>query len=146
VAAVIGLVMAGCPDKNRGSTTPPPGAAEGEEGGGEEGEDETFAKPIPPEKVDDIQRVFRVGRIQVEKCFHDLVNRKQDPKLTGEIILGVRIGLNPNPEKVWIFKMSPQLKDEQFMDCVLTEAKQWTFPTWGGTHELTTPKYELTGY
>ena len=142
VLAWVGLWVVGCSDKGK-STTPPPGSTYSDT---EDDSDLPPSKPIPPEMVQEIQATFRVGKIQVEQCFHELVNRKQDPKITGKIMLTVKIGLHPNPESVSVFKISPSLKDKKFIDCVLSEAKKWSFPVWGGVQELTSPKYDLVGY
>jgi hypothetical protein len=147
VLAGTGVFALGCSDKGK-STTPPPGSTYGESGADSTDDEDDMppSKPIPPEMIQEIQATFRVGKIQVERCFHDLVNRKQDPKITGKIILTVKIGLHPNPESVSVFKASPSLKDKKFINCVLSEARKWSFPVWGGVQELTTPKYELMGY
>jgi len=139
--------LGGCPKKTQKTTPPPPDMVGG--GGGDTrddpGTEDTSAQQITPETVEKIQSVFRLGKISVERCFQELVNRKKDPKLEGTVIVGVRIGPQPTPVKTWIFKISPKLKEKRFVQCVLDEAAKWNFPTWGGEMDFTSPKYNLLG-
>jgi len=143
---ILGLfswVIIGCSDSGKKKeTTPRPAHYEDEQ---ESQDDGALAMKLTPEHVEEIQRVFSLGRIAVERCFQEFVNRKEDPKLEGTLIVGVKIGLNPNPSKAWIFSISPKIKDETFTQCVLEEAKKWSFPTWGKEMEFMSPKYELLG-
>ena len=146
--AAFGLVatLGGCPKKTQ-QTTPPPNdmVGGGSDTGDETGTEDNTAQQITPETVEKIQSVFRLGKISVERCFQEFVNRKKDPKLEGTVIVGVRIGSKPSPVKTWIFKISPKLKEKRFVQCVLDEAAKWSFPTWGGEMDFTSPKYNLLG-
>lgn len=141
------VMSAGCPKKKQ-QTTPPPSDMMGQGSGDgnytEDTEDNT-AQQITPETVENIKTVFRLGKIAVERCFQDFVNRKKDPRLEGSVIIGMRIGSTPNPEKVWIFKITPKIKEKRFVQCLLDEARKWVFPTWGGAMDYMSPKYDLLG-
>ncbi len=133
------LSAAGCPgDKQR--TTPQAGEYEEEYY-----DSDTTAARLSPEMVEEIQRVFNLGRICVERCFHDYINRVEDPKIEGDVIIGVVIGTQPNPVKVWIFNVTDKLNDDGFKECLIERVKQWEFPVWGTTLEFTTPRYNLLG-
>ncbi len=136
-------VIIGCSDPGKKKeTTPRPANYENEQDTEDDG---ALAMKLTPEHVEEIQRVFNLGRIAVERCFQEFVNRKEDPELEGNLIVGVKIGLNPNPSKTWIFSISPKIKDDIFIQCVLEEAKKWSFPTWGKDMEFMSPKYDLLG-
>ena len=136
----------GCHKKE--STTPPPPGDEMEgaaQGGGEETEDQDTGPTPSPEQIEAVQRVFRLGRMELEQCFNDYVNRKKNPNLKGFIIIAVKVGKTPRAAEVRIFKSSPSLTDPTFVRCVIERVKSWDFPTWGGLLELTSPKYSFLG-
>ncbi len=144
-----GLVLqGGCHNKSKDTTPPPPGddleaaAASHNQG---EGEDEDTGPTPSPEKIEEVQRVFRLGRMELEQCFNDYVNRTKNPNLKGFIIISVKVGMSPKASQVKIFKSSPRMKDPQFVRCVIERVKNWDFPTWGGLLELTSPKYSFLG-
>ncbi len=146
--ALAGLVgSTGCPSKKTSSTPPPPGLDEETVTGTGNQEADTGEEnpPPPPEKLDEVQRVFRLGRVDLERCFNELVTRKQNTNLKGFLILAVKLGVAPTPTEVRIYKMSPALEDEQFKSCVLRTVKNWAFPTWGHLFEVTSPKYTFLG-
>jgi len=135
-AAMISLV--GCPKKHEQTVVPGPG-------------DESFQtedvvpdkKPIPQDKLQEVQQTFRSGRMQLEQCFNELAGRKKTSRLKGKMIVGVTIGTSETPTKAWIYKSSPGLKDRAFEACVLKTVRNWSFPTWGSSYDLTSPKYEF---
>ncbi len=133
----------------KGSTTPPPPGDDLEEAaaqqGGEDAEDQDNGPTPSPENIDEVQRVFRLGRMELEQCFNEYVNRKKNPNLKGFVIIAVKVGKTPRATEVKIFKSSPSLKDPTFVRCVIDRVKGWDFPTWGGLLELTSPKYTFLG-
>ncbi len=143
----IGLAaLAGCRSNKASSTPPPPGLDEETVAGtGEQTDTGEENPPPPPEKLDEVQRVFRLGRMDLERCFNELVTRKQNTNLKGFLILAVKLGVSPTPAEVRIFKMSPSLEEAEFKRCVLRTVKNWTFPTWGHLFEVTSPKFTFLG-
>jgi len=128
--------LAGCPKKHPKTVYIPPGDFQTEDV-------VPNKKPIPSEKLQGVQQTFRSGRMDLEQCFNELTSRKQSSNLKGKLIIGVTVGLSETASKVWIYKSTPGLKDRKFEACVLKTVKNWSFPTWGSSYDLTSPKYEF---
>jgi hypothetical protein len=133
-AAVVGLVTLGCGPKEsrepeRRRTTEPERPTGPEE------------KLMDPETRPKVDAVFKAQRGELERCYNDYVAKSGKTKLRGTVIVAVRIGVTPNPTKVWFLKNT--FNEPKLNECFLEKVRAWIFPTWGGWMDYSFPSLIL---
>ena len=120
------VIAVGCGGgKKGGDTTPTTG------GGGDDTPhvvaDSSGGTMIPPEKMDEVERMFRRKDPVISRCLAIAVDNKDVPKNThGKIGLEVVIGTSGKAESVKIVRSDIQAQSVE--DCVIGHVKEISFP------------------
>jgi len=83
--------LAGCPKPAQPpvNTGPPPG-----------NEPDPSIGAMTPEQMDEVQRTVRGGMTAITRCYTDELERRQDRKFKGKIVVKILIGTNSAAQKV----------------------------------------------
>jgi hypothetical protein len=94
----------------------------------------TGAGMIPPEKMDEVDRMFRRKDPVISRCLAIAVDNKEVPKSThGKVGVEVVIGTAGKAESVKITRSDIQAQTVQ--DCVIGHVKEISFPELPRTYE-----------
>jgi len=82
---------------------------------------------VPPETMDEIQRMFRRKGDAVSRCLSFAIDNKELPKNSkGKMTIGVTIARDGKADNIKIIKTS--IDNQQLIECVIGRIKEIQFP------------------
>jgi hypothetical protein len=116
----VGLLLSACPGPGGQGNS----VQTGPQGGSGEGTDTSVA--LTSEQLEEIQRTVRNGKDAITHCYTDEMERRNDRKLTGKVVVKILIGTSERAEQVVIGETT--LKGTEFQTCIVDTVKGWEFP------------------
>ena len=81
--------------------------------------------PIPPERMDEVQSIFRRKTTSVQSCYTDEMERNGNQKIEGDVALSMTLATNGKAIDVKVDKST--LKSPTIEQCVIDQVKSWDF-------------------
>jgi TonB family protein len=120
----------------RRQPVPNGGEGGGQPGGGTEPEGTTL-RPIPAEQIEDVQRLFRRNKWEIERCYGEELTRRGDRAFRGQVVIKLRITPAGRADEVSVLESS--LRSETVESCILATIRGWQFPALADNLWLTWP-------
>ena len=80
---------------------------------------------IPPDKLDEVQSIFRRKTTTVQSCYTDEMERNGNKKIEGDVALSMTLAPSGKAENVKVERST--LKSPAIEECVVTQVRSWDF-------------------
>jgi outer membrane biosynthesis protein TonB len=127
ISAVMVMAFVACGGKKAATTTPADDTSDQEQAEADRTQEATEANMVPPEKMEEIQRILERKQRIMSRCLADAVDAKELPKNSrGKITLEIVISPSGSPDQVKVIKSS--LDSPKLNECVIGHIKSMQFP------------------
>lgn len=126
ISAVMVMTFVACGGK-KASTTTPDDTSDQEQAEADRTQDASEASMVPPEKMEEIQRILERKQRIMSRCLADAVDAKELPKNSrGKVTLEIVISPSGSPDQVKVINST--LESAKLTDCVIGHIKTMQFP------------------
>jgi hypothetical protein len=126
-SAVVVMAFVACGGKKAASTTTTDDTSDQDQADADRKQDASEANMVPPEKMEEIQRILERKQRIMSRCLADAVDAKELPKNSrGKITLEIVISPAGTPDQVKVIKSS--LESAKLSECVIGHIKTMQFP------------------